>query len=491
MIDLAATCAFSFLANAVVSGIAGNQANMAVVASTRGALYAVRCFLNNLKKLDAKENHVLYRAMLTAHWQAIQQTAAAYARINHIELHANFGVLPPPLRKAFDSFHLRGELVTLDLRAALVTLRSGGEGDALKALVAECDQRITSLRIGPPEAPQEWAGALNSMFEDLTALMAQNRDATAGPAETAWRLLQAEFPAAAACDGYRELFVSRWYECLCVNFQVLTKTPDVAPLLTGKLFAEIREREEAPPFAPSTFVAALEGSIRVLLEGTEQRIVAAVGESEKRTTHAVQQVGSDLGLQIGVLTEQINAILRPGFHGASSGQGAVESGDEDAPQAAPAVVHNVPKLGNETIGRLAEVEKLSAMLLANRLVTIWGAGGSGKTRVAIEVARHLEPSFERGTLFVDLASLAPASGEDSLVPSRIATVAGVREQVKRPPTEILAEHFRQGNTLLILDNCEHLIRSCVNTAAYLITHCPDLTILATSRTRLSHPAERP
>jgi predicted ATPase/Tfp pilus assembly protein PilF len=177
-----------------------------------------------------------------------------------------------------------------------------------------------------------------------------------------------------------------------------------------------------------------------------------------------------------------------------SGQTAEKSAAQSAgavtPQSAEEAANNVPPLWNETIGRRAEIDRVSTMLMAERLVTIFGAGGSGKTRIAIEVAGRLESNFNRGVFFVDLASLAPASGEDSLVPSRIATVTGVREQVKRPPTEVLAEHFRHGNTLLILDNCEHLTAACVTTAGYLIAHCPGLRILATSRTRLGHPAER-
>ncbi len=234
-------------------------------------------FPNNLNRLDAKENQVLYRAMLTAHWQAIQQTAATYARINHIEVHANFGLWPSLLRRVLECFHLRGESVSLHLRAGLITPRSESASNALQGLIAACDQRISDLRNGPPQVTREWAAALGSMFEDLTALVAQNQDAARGPAESTWKLLEAEFPAAAICYGFHELFVSCWYGRLCVNFQTLTNAPDVSLLLTGKLLRR-SANDPRPRLDSSKFVAALQDSIRTVLDG-QQRIVNEVGES--------------------------------------------------------------------------------------------------------------------------------------------------------------------------------------------------------------------
>jgi|GEM_PF-6108641 len=163
----------------------------------------------------------------------------------------------------------------------------------------------------------------------------------------------------------------------------------------------------------------------------------------------------------------------------------------DTHWASPAApVANIPAVWNHTIGRSTEIKQIEHMLHAGRLVTILGAAGCGKTRVAVEVAHALKPHFAQGVLFVELASLVASSKEDSLVPSRIATIAGIREQARRPPTDVLAAYFQNGHFLLVLDNCEHLIQTCASVIQFLLSRCPNLHVLTTSRTLLHMQAEQ-
>ena len=152
----------------------------------------------------------------------------------------------------------------------------------------------------------------------------------------------------------------------------------------------------------------------------------------------------------------------------------------------------IPPLWNKrTIGRDDAIRDLLRDLSQPGLVALTGAAGCGKTRVAVEVANRARTLFSDGVLFVELAPLAPAGEKGSLVPSRIATLAGVREQATTPPTKVLAEYIAGKQFLLVLDNCEHLAGSCAEVAEYLLMNCANLRILATSRVLLRIAAEKP
>jgi non-specific serine/threonine protein kinase len=98
--------------------------------------------------------------------------------------------------------------------------------------------------------------------------------------------------------------------------------------------------------------------------------------------------------------------------------------------------------------------------------------------LALAVAQDLVEGFEDGGVWwVELASLS----DPDLVPGALASALGVREVADRPLTEVLAEHLEPRRTLLVLDNCEHLVGGCAALADTLLRACPDLKILATSR----------
>ncbi len=145
-----------------------------------------------------------------------------------------------------------------------------------------------------------------------------------------------------------------------------------------------------------------------------------------------------------------------------------------------ALITNLPIPVSSFIGRKHEIAELKVSLTKTRLLTLTGAGGSGKTRLAIQVATDLIDSFKDGVWWVELAGLM----EGSLVPQTVAKALGVIEAPNQPIIETLAQFLRAKQLLLVLDNCEHLILACAQLAESLLQACPNLKILATSRQSL-------
>jgi non-specific serine/threonine protein kinase len=120
-----------------------------------------------------------------------------------------------------------------------------------------------------------------------------------------------------------------------------------------------------------------------------------------------------------------------------------------------------------------------------RLLTLTGAGGCGKTRLALEVGRNLVGAYPEGAWLVDLAPLSEAE----LVPQAVAQALGVREQPGRPVVETLEEALRAKKMLLVVDNCEHLVGAAARLVDALLDSCPSLRILATGREALGVAGE--
>jgi predicted ATPase/DNA-binding CsgD family transcriptional regulator len=133
------------------------------------------------------------------------------------------------------------------------------------------------------------------------------------------------------------------------------------------------------------------------------------------------------------------------------------------------------------IGRDWELDVLHALLLCAGvgLVTLTGAGGSGKTRLALAAAARAGDAFPDGTPFVELAPIV----DPNLVAPAIAQALGLQELPDRPLLEVLAAYLQPRRLLLVLDNFEHLL-SAAPAVGYLVRRCPTLTVLATSRASL-------
>jgi predicted ATPase/class 3 adenylate cyclase len=143
----------------------------------------------------------------------------------------------------------------------------------------------------------------------------------------------------------------------------------------------------------------------------------------------------------------------------------------------PALRNNLPAQLATFIGRDRELAELRALIESSRLVTLTGAGGSGKTRLSLQVAAELLDGSGDGVWLVELAAV---TDEDAVAPA-ICQALGVAAQPGRPIPEILLDALVVQDILIVLDNCEHLIGACAKTADAILRHCPRVHLLATSR----------
>lgn len=154
--------------------------------------------------------------------------------------------------------------------------------------------------------------------------------------------------------------------------------------------------------------------------------------------------------------------------------------------------NNLPVQLTSFIGRAREIAAVKHQLVPPspnqngvRLLTLTGAGGSGKTRLSLQVGADLIDDFDHGVWLVELAPIS----DPALIPQAVAAALGVQEQPPRPLLDTLLEFLKTKHLLLILDNCEHLIEACAQFAMTLLTQCPDIRILASSREGLGITGE--
>jgi predicted ATPase/DNA-binding SARP family transcriptional activator len=180
-----------------------------------------------------------------------------------------------------------------------------------------------------------------------------------------------------------------------------------------------------------------------------------------------------------VLVEQLG--IEPGPRLRDVHQAVLEQ-NLDTPQPSATAL---PRPSTSLFGREADLERLTELVAEARLVTLIGPGGVGKTRLAIEAARRLEADFADGTTFVALAPLAQP-GE---LATAIAVALAAQLQESEPPAATLRRFLAGRHLLLVLDNFEHLLAGAT-LVAELVSACPRLTILLTSREPLRLTAER-
>jgi predicted ATPase len=145
--------------------------------------------------------------------------------------------------------------------------------------------------------------------------------------------------------------------------------------------------------------------------------------------------------------------------------------------------HNLPVQLTTFVGREQEVKTLARLILENRLVTVTGTGGAGKTRLSIQCAAELVERFEDGVLLVELAALSDPALVESVV-AKTARSAGIIS------SDAWRTEFQYAQLLIVLDNCEHLVAACAEFAEVVLRTCPGVSILATSRESLGIAGEQ-
>ena len=140
-------------------------------------------------------------------------------------------------------------------------------------------------------------------------------------------------------------------------------------------------------------------------------------------------------------------------------------------------VHNLPVQLTSLVGREAEIGDVRQLLADNRLVALTGAGGAGKTRLAVEIAARIAPEFGDGVWYVDLAPVT----HPAVVPVTVARALGLPDQPGRSTMDTLLRFVRDRHMLVVLDNCEHVLDASAELVVALLAGAPGLTVLATSR----------
>ena len=183
----------------------------------------------------------------------------------------------------------------------------------------------------------------------------------------------------------------------------------------------------------------------------------------------------DVRLKGFVTTERVHQLLHPRLREAFPALRSLE-----------ATPSNLPQLPTSFVGREGEIADIARLLARTRLLTLFGIGGLGKTRLALKIAGNVLDRYRDGVWFVDLAPIR----DGALVQREVASVLGIREEPGRPLLQTLCTNLKTRTLLLILDNCEHLVSACAELAAQIVRATPDVQILATSRESLRVPGER-
>ena len=147
--------------------------------------------------------------------------------------------------------------------------------------------------------------------------------------------------------------------------------------------------------------------------------------------------------------------------------------------------NNLPVQLTSFVGREEDVAETLTLLAEARLLTLTGVGGSGKSRLALQVAAEVLDDYEAGVWLVELAPLT----DPDLVPQAVEAVLEAKAAPGRPHADTIAASIGEKRMLLILDNCEHLVASAAELAASLLERCPNLGMVATSREMLGVPGE--
>jgi predicted ATPase/class 3 adenylate cyclase len=150
------------------------------------------------------------------------------------------------------------------------------------------------------------------------------------------------------------------------------------------------------------------------------------------------------------------------------------------------IANNLPHQGTSFVGRERELEDVKAMLGEGRMVTLLGMGGLGKTRLSLQAAAELIAQYPDGVWFLDLAALS----DPALVVPEAARTLDVPDEPGRPLLQAVCAHLKAKRVLLILDNCEHLIKPSAELAHALVKACPHVRLLSSSREPLHVPGER-
>jgi predicted ATPase/DNA-binding SARP family transcriptional activator len=233
--------------------------------------------------------------------------------------------------------------------------------------------------------------------------------------------------------------------------------------------------------------------LRMLALYRSGRQAEALGAYQQLRTILVEELGIEPGAELRELHQQILAqdpalaMARPA---AAAGPTPSRLPDQEPLAAAVPVVPrelltNLPVQVSSFVGRDRELAEVRTLVASSRLVTLTGAGGSGKTRLGLQLAAGLVDGPRDGVWLVELAAVT----DNDAVALAICQALGIAAPPGRPALDTLLEALASQDVLVVLDNCEHLIGGCAKTAEAIVTRCPQVRLLATSREPLGISGE--
>jgi len=212
----------------------------------------------------------------------------------------------------------------------------------------------------------------------------------------------------------------------------------------------------------------------------EAEVLAALAD---HLTNA--QIAQRLHISVRTVESHVSSLLRKlgaGDRRELAAFAPARPAEEPAP---PQPFAGLPHRWTTFIGREAEIDEIVDALTGSRMVTLLGPGGIGKTSLAQVVAERVAPAFAAGGAFVDLVPVT-----SGFVVQAVAAALGVTERPQEPLETVVHERLRDGRSLLVLDNCEHVLVAVTTFVRDVLAACPDAAVLATSRERLGVLGER-
>lgn len=232
--------------------------------------------------------------------------------------------------------------------------------------------------------------------------------------------------------------------------------------------------------APDMNISGLEDEYRIALDKPKLIYVKQASERELRLNHLLEEIQSSNALCYRPFTSQEELLDLVENDLAIMLSEHFQSNNQDD-QPPSYYKFDVPTMADALIGRQKDIEQLREMFTSAqcRLITICGAGGTGKTRLAIETARQLKTNFSNGVVFVGLEAIS----EPGLVPAAISRSLPIMDSGKQAVSETLMSWLSDKEMLLVLDNMEQITESS-HFIGDLIQRCPRVHLLITSRTPL-------
>lgn len=277
------------------------------------------------------------------------------------------------------------------------------------------------------------------------------------------------------CTGKNLDARSDLYSLVCTYYHLVCGqapfgSDDITEVLTRQVSAPLPDPKQFAPELPDDVC-------RVLVKGTQKQ------PADRYQSAAELIAALDVALlnpppaePIAPPEPQADATVISGSPGRPKASDTVELSTEPKPPPP----NNLPVQLTSFVGRKRELAESADLLKQARLLTLIGSGGSGKTRLALELAGQVLDRFDDGVWFIELAQTT----NPEIIPQLISSALGLREEPGRSLTDTLTDFLRAKTSLLILDNCEHLRSAVGHQVTDLLQSCPNLRILASSRESL-------